>query len=134
MSCISKEYLDEDNEQYFVCQNGFIELFCVGYRTKSTHDEGELQATRFGRELTGIGIHNNEKFGFILPSYNTKRKLYDRCCYYNGLKTKQTPRGNYTRVTEYELRKCDDELIDMTLRPTGPVIPPVCMYLTFCTL
>ena len=98
------------------------------------HDEGESQATRFVRELTGIGICNNKKFGFTLPPYNTKRKLYERYCYYNGWKTRQTPRGNYTRVAEYKLRKNDDELEDMALWPTGSVVLPVCTFSTFRTL
>ena len=98
------------------------------------HDEGESQATRFVRELTGIGIRNNEKFGFTLPPYNIKRKLYDRYCYYNRWKTKQIPRGNCTWVADYELRKCGDELKDTALWPTGPIVPPVCMFSTFCTL
>ena len=45
------------------------------------HEDGESQATRFVRELTGIGILNEEKFGVTLPPpYHTKRKLYQKYC------------------------------------------------------
>ena len=44
--------------------------------TEVAHSEGEIQATRLVRELTGIGIKYEEKFGVNLPLYKHPPKIY----------------------------------------------------------
>ena len=65
------------------------------------HEDGESQATRFVRELTGIGILNEEKFGVTLPPYHTKRKLYQKYCWENGWHVKSANNGEYPKSRDF---------------------------------
>ena len=65
------------------------------------HEDGESQATRFIREMTGIGIRNEEKFGVTLPPYHTKRKLYQKYCWENGWHVKSANNGEYPKSRDF---------------------------------
>ena len=73
------------------------------------HNEGESQATHFVRELTGIGIKNEEKFGVALPPYHIKRKIYKQYCWENGWKAYTNATGGYKKLEKYDLQPNDDE-------------------------
>ena len=95
------------------------------------HDDGESQATRFVREMTGIGIRNEEKFGVTLPPYHTKRKLYQKYCWENGWHVKSSNNGEYPKLRDYPKRPNDDELGPLALWPSGSMCYPVCSFFTF---
>lgn len=56
----------------------------------------EPRATRLVREVTGIGVRDDEMID--LPSYMTKRGLYAQFCWYRGMKVTTTAKGNSTVV------------------------------------
>ena len=65
---------------------GFLQKEVLSFLTEIAHNEGELQATYFVRELSDIGIRNKEKFGVTLPPYHTKQNMYNQHCWENGWK------------------------------------------------
>ena len=95
------------------------------------HEDGESQATRFVREMTGIGIRNEEKFGVTLPPYHTKRKLYQKYCWENGWHVRSANNGEYPKLREYPKRTNDDDMGDLALWPSGSMCYPVCSFFTF---
>ena len=95
------------------------------------HEHGESQATRFVREMTGIAIQNEEKFGATLPSYHTKRKLYQKYCWDNGWHIKSGNNGEYPKLRDFPKRPNDDEMGPLALWPSGNMCYPVCSFFTF---
>ena len=47
------------------------------YLSEVAHSSGESQATQFMRELTGIGVRDEERNGVTLPAFYSKRKMYE---------------------------------------------------------
>lgn len=101
------------------------------YLMEVGHTEGESQATRFVRELTGIGIRNSEKFGMTLPPYRSKRGMYLQYCWNNGWIPVSNGKGDYVSIASYKRRPNDDEYGDMALWPTNSISLPVCTFHTF---
>ena len=64
------------------------------YLSEVGHTEGESQATRFVRELTGIGVCNCEKYGTTLPPYRSKQGMYIQYCWNNGWKLVSNGKGD----------------------------------------
>ena len=91
------------------------------YLSEVAHSSGESQATRFVRELTGIGVRDEERNGVTLPAFYSKRKMYEEFCFINGWKVKSDNRGVYPRLKDYPEQPFDDENGDMALWPTGSI-------------
>ena len=92
-------------------------------------DEGEMHATRFVRVETTIGIRDQDFTLINLPSYYTKRQLYETFCFQNGYKVKAFSDGSYVPVSEYKLRNHDDG--EMALWPVGSEPQLVCSWPSF---
>ena len=103
----------------------------LNFLMEVAHEDGESQATRFVREMTGIGIRNEEKFGVTLPPYHTKRKLYQKYCWENGWHVKSANNGEYPKLRDFPKRPNDDEMGPLALWPSGNMCYPVCSFFTF---
>ena len=69
-----------------------------------------------------------------LPSYYTKRKLYERFCFIKSWEIKSASDGSYPSVTEFKERKNDNESNGderLSLWPEGSETKPVCSWHTF---
>ena len=71
----------------------------------------EPYATRFIRELTGVGIRDSEVDVKLLPTYFTKRNCYMKYCYGLGYKVKTDSKGNYGKIKDY-VKRVDYETMD----------------------
>ena len=83
---------------------------------------------------TSIGVRDNYWTIMYLPSYYTKRKIYERFCFINGLKIKSASDGSYPPVTKFKERKNDNESNGderLSLCPDGSKTKPVCSWHTF---
>ena len=98
------------------------------------HEDGEAQATRFVREMTGIGIRNEEKFGVKLPPYHSKRKLYQKYCWENGWSVRSSNNGEYPKLRDYAKRPNDDDMGPLALWPSGNRCYPVYSFFNFMRL
>ena len=98
--------------------NSFLQNISVTY--------GEPYATRFIREITGIGIRDSEEGGISLPSNLTKRHLCIFFCYQQGYKIKASAKGSFGPVSEYPPREYDD-----ILWPEGSEASAVCSWSGF---
>ena len=75
----------------------------VDFLTDIGETEGGPYATRFIRQLTGVGIWNSDSEVIELPSWLTKRKLYGMFMCQQGVIAKADAKGKYTTI------KRDDE-------------------------
>lgn len=73
---------------------------------------------QFVRELTGIGIREEERNGFTLSPFYSKRQMYQDYCWSNRWKVKADNRGIYQRLKDYPEHPFDYESGDMALCPT----------------
>lgn len=92
---------------------------------------GEVSATRFVNELTGIGIRGADKGVMELPSYMTKRKLYQKFFFGRGWVVHPDHNGNYGPSARFYNRKHDDENGDMADWPTNSQSQPICGWTAF---
>jgi hypothetical protein len=70
---------------------------------------GEPYATRFVREITGIGVRDAQVDVVELPSSSTQRDMYKEFCYQQGYTVKASAKGDYGKLSDLELRTHDDE-------------------------
>jgi len=87
---------------------------------------GELYATHFVREVTGMSLRDTEEGCIDLPSHFLKRHFYAQYCYHQGYKVKANAKGSYDSMSEYELRDFDD-----TLWPPGSEPLAICTWVHF---
>jgi hypothetical protein len=87
---------------------------------KLQDDYGQVTATRFVREQTGLTTRDDNDDYVELPSHFSKRKIYEQFCFEMGWKAKPSAKGGYGRVTDYKPREVDD-----TLWPEGSESLPV---------
>ena len=103
----------------------------VAFITKIAEENGESYATRFIRELTGIGVRDAEKGVMELPSFMRKRDLYRRFFFERGWVAREDAKGNYHKTSNYDKRLHDDEWGDLAEWPSGSVAKEVCCWETF---
>ena len=65
---------------------------------------GELYATHFVREVTGMSLRDTEEGCIDLPSHFLKRHFYAQYCYHQGYKVKANAKGSYDSMSEYKLQ------------------------------
>jgi len=65
---------------------------------------GELYATHFVREVTGMSLRDTEEGCIDLPSHFSKRHFYAQYCYHQGYKVKANAKGSYDSMSEYKLQ------------------------------
>ena len=58
---------------------------------------------------TSIGVRDNYWTIMYLPSYYTKRKIYERFCFINGWEIKSASDGSYPPVIKFKERINDNE-------------------------
>ena len=76
-----------------------------------------------------------------LPSYYSKRKLYERFCYVSGWEVKAASDGSYPPISQFQSRTNDDENLNddensndeqnMSLWSDGSESLPVCSWHSF---
>ena len=67
-----------------------------------------------------------------LPTYYSKRQLYEIFCYQSGYKIQSLNDGSYIPVSEYQLRENDDDVDgNLALWPVGLRTKEVCSWATF---
>lgn len=95
--------------------------------------EGEMHATRFIRMETRIGVRDSDLDLIHLPSYYTKRQLYETFCYQSGWEIKSFSDGSYPPLDQFPLRKNDDNENgqELALWPEGSEPLSVCSWHTF---
>ena len=67
----------------------------VDFLVRISREESETHATRFIRMETGVAVRDSDYETVHLPSFFTKRKLYERFCYISGWVTKAYSDGLY---------------------------------------
>lgn len=81
----------------------------IGYLQWLGEEYGESYATRFTRETTGIAIRESEEKLVELPSFYTKRGLYNDFCKRQGwVVPNVSHKGNYGPIRGYEKRTDSD--------------------------
>ena len=88
----------------------------------------EMHATRFIRMETRIGVRDSDLDLIHLPSYYTKRQLYETFCYQSGWEIKLFGDGSYPPLDQFPLRKNDDNENgqELALWPEGSEPLSVC--------
>ena len=106
----------------------------IDYLYELYRDEGESHATRIIRMETSIGVRDHNWTIMHLPSYYTKRKIYERFCFISGWEVKSASDGSYPPVTEFKERTNDHDCHGddrLSLWPEGSESKPVCSWHTF---
>ena len=103
----------------------------VDFLHKFGVDEGEAHATRFIRLESGTALRDSDVDMLQLPSFYSKRQLYERYCYDRGWEVRAFNDGSYPPVKKYKRRKNDFEDGDMALWPLGSEPLEVCSWPTF---
>ena len=94
--------------------------------------EGETNATRIVRVKTRLGLRDKDYNILHLPSFYSKRKLYERFCYMNGWEIKSACDGSYPPLSQYQPRKNDDDENEtLGLWPEGTDPQIVCSWRSF---
>ena len=93
--------------------------------------EGESYATRFIRMETKVGIRDDDTKIIQLPSYFSKRSLYERYCYENGWIARSRNDGSYPSVKDYPRRENDDHDEELAQWPSGSIANSICSWSTF---
>lgn len=97
-------------------------------------DEGETHATRIMRFETRVGLRDNDYKLMHLPSYYSKRKLYERFCFTLGWEVKSASDGSYPPISDFKKRRPDRTSIrneTFSTWPEGTESIPVCSWHTF---
>ena len=97
-------------------------------------EEGETHATRIMRFETRVGLRDNDYKLMHLPSYYSKRKLYERFCFTLGWEVKSASDGSYPPLSDFKKRVPDNTQIDdetYSIWPEGTESIPVCSWHTF---
>ena len=97
-------------------------------------EEGETHTTRIIRMQTKIGLRDKDFTLMHLPSYYSKRQIYERFCFVSGWEVKPASDRSYPPVAELKKRDNDNEDISderMSLWPEGSESLPVCSWCTF---
>ena len=92
-----------------------------------------MHATRIIRMQTKIGLRDTDFTLMHLPSYYTKRRLYERFCFVSEWEVKPSSDSSYPPVAEFKERDNDNEDISderMSLWPEGSESLPVCSWHT----
>ena len=71
---------------------------------------GERHATLIIRSVCGFDLKNSEVETTHLPLSFSKRRLYEKWCYYRGYKIRSDMKGRYGALQGYELQANDDVL------------------------
>ena len=65
-------------------------------------EEGETNATRIVRMETRLGLRDKDYNILHLPSFYSKRKLYERFCFMNGREIKLACDSSYPPLSQYQ--------------------------------
>ena len=105
----------------------------IDFLYKLGKNEGEMHATRFMRMETRIGVRDSDLSLVHLPSYYSKRQLYEMFCYQNGWEIKSFSDGSYPPVDQFPMRKNDDDENgpELALWPEGSEPLSVCSWHSF---
>jgi len=76
----------------------------VSFLSNIADEYGELYATHFVREVTGMSLRDTEEGCIDLPSHFSKRHFYAQYCYHQGYKVKANAKGSYDSMSEYKLQ------------------------------
>ena len=90
--------------------------------------EAETHATRTIREITGVGLRDEEIDSVELPSSYSKRQLYYKYCLSRGYQVKADHKGRIPNLKKFPVRTGFD-----ILWPLGSVPKPVCEWKYFRT-
>jgi hypothetical protein len=109
------------NSDVATCFDDFFEHFNV---IKKTH--GEANATRFVREVTGMGLRDEEKGVTEPPLHFTQRRIHEIFCLERGWKVMSKNVGAYHPLASYDQRPFDED--DW---PEQSEALPVCYWASF---
>ena len=68
-----------------------------------------MNAIRIIRMETRLGLRENDYTILHIPSIHSKRKLYERFCFINGLEIKLACDGSYPPLSQYQPRRNNDD-------------------------
>ena len=93
---------------------------------------GETHATRFVCLETTVGIRDLDLSLIHLPTYYSKRQLYEIFCFQSRYKIQCLSDSSYIPVSEYTLRENDDGVDGhLALWPVGSRTKEVCSWARF---
>ena len=74
----------------------------IGFLFNLFKEEGETNATQIVRTETRLGLRDKDYNILHLPSFYSKRKLYERFCFMNGREIKLACDSSYPPLSQYQ--------------------------------